>query len=434
MRCSLAVVLAVVTLLAATAVTGRAAPAPVEITMWSHWMVEPGKRAWIEEVTKQYSEARPNVRFKIVSYGDKADLFTQLRAINQAGGTGAPDIHTVDARPLFQIPWERSGWLLNLKGKLVAGNWDKDLLGQFSYNEGIWGVPVEGFGIFMWYDKRLAAKLGVEISKDGIISMTQFDVAAQKARAAGISPLMQGFQNINAFASHWPVGVMTTCAGAEKTLDTIAPWLQKYPYTDPDIKRCLDLATSLIPRYFNPDAATLTNTEGWQRFAAGRGLFHVDGSWITGRVKQAIEQGGASPGFEFGVARFPTLPGGKSNGIIQWGAGSGWGISRFTKNPDAAVDFFNFIAAKQRGARWLELTEVPTGIVSALPAKLPEIVRAQLELKAQGPVLSPPIYFTPIGDEEVFWRTGMSRFYSDPTYRAGEFLEELQRLRTRARR
>ena len=432
-RLSLATTLVVGLILGAVAAFAGSA-APVEITMWSHWLVEPGKAAWIKEVTKQYEESHPNVKFNLVSFGDKADLYTQLRALNQAGGKGAPDIHTLDFRPLFSIPWERSRWLLNLKGKLDESHWDKGLLGMASYNNGIWGVTVEAFGIFLWYDKKLASKLGLEMPKDGIVTLAQFDAMAQKARSAGLIPLVQGFQNLDAFASHWPVGMTLSCAGGEKALNTIAPWLQIYPYTDPEIVQCLERAVSLIPKYFNPDAATLTNVEGWQRLAAGKGLFTAEGSWLPGRVMQAIEQGAAPPGFEVGALRFPTVPGGKGDGVVQWGAGSGYGASAFTKHPDIVVDYFNFMSTRQRGARWLELTEVPTGMVSDMPAKLPDILRTQMEFRAAGPVLSPPIYFTPSGDEEVFWRRGMSRFFADPKYTAKEFLEELQRLRLKAKR
>lgn len=432
-RHCIAVTLAVAVVLGATAVFAGA-PTPVEITMWSHWLVEPGKAAWIKEVTQQYEQSHPNVKFNLVSFGDKADLYTQLRALNQAGGKGAPDIHTLDFRPLFSIPWERSGWLLNLKGKLDESHWDKGLLGMATYNNGIWGVTVEAFGIFLWYDKRLATKLGLDIPKSGIVTLAQFDAMAQKAKAAGLFPIVQGFQNLDAFASHWPVGMTISCAGGEKVLNTIAPWLQKYPYTDTEITRCLEQAVSLIPKYYNPDAATLSTVEGWQRLAAGRGLFTTEGSWLPGRVMQAIAQGAAPAGFEFGALRFPTVPGGKGDGVVQWGAGSGYGASAFTKHPDIVVDFFNFMSTRQRGARWLELTEVPTGMISDTPAKLPDILRTQVEYTTAGPVLSPPIYFTPIGDEEVHWRKGMARFFADRAYQVKEFLEELQRLRLKAKR
>lgn len=411
----------------------HAGQAPVELTMWSHWLVEPGKAAWIKSVAQQYEQAHPNVKLNLVPFGDKADLYTQLRALNQAGGKGAPDIHTLDFRPLYSIPWERSGWLLNLKGKLDESHWDKSLLSMATYNNGIWGVTVEAFGIFLWYDKRMAAKLGLEIPKNGIVTLAQFEAMAQKAKAAGIYPLMVGFQNLDVYASMWPVGLLLSCAGGQKTLDTIAPWLKKHPYTDPEIVRCLEQAVSFIPKYYNPDAATLTNVEGWQRLGAGKALFSADGSWLPGRVQQTIEQGAAPKGFQVGAIRFPTVPNGKGDGVVQWGAGSGYGISAFTKHADIAVDFFNFMSTRQRAARWLELTEVPTGMLADMPAKLPDILRTQVEYRTDGPVLSPPIYFAPKGDEEVYWRKGMARFYSDKNYQVKEFLAKLQRLRAKAK-
>jgi ABC-type glycerol-3-phosphate transport system substrate-binding protein len=427
------IVIAFVVLSGAGPLLAQAGQAPVEITMWSHWLVEPTKAAWIKEVVQQYEQAHSGVKVNLVPFGDKADLYTQLRALNQAGGKGAPDIHTLDVRPLYAIPWERSGWLLNLKGKLDESHWDKSLLGMVSYNNGIWGIPVEASGLFLWYDKRLAAKLGLEIPKNGIVTLAQFDAMAQKAKAAGLHPLMAGFQNSDVYASFWPVGLLISCAGGQKTLDTIAPWLKKSPYNEPEFVRCLEQAVSTIPKYYNPDAATLTTMESWQRLAAGKALFSADGSWLPGRVNQAIEQGGAPKGFQFGALRFPTVPGGKGEGVVQWGAGTGYGISAFTKHPDVAVDIFNFMSTRQRAARWLELTEVPTGMLPDMGAKLPDILRTQIEYCTDGPVLSPPIYQAPVGDEEVAWRKGLARFYSDTRFTAKAFLDELQRLRAKVK-
>lgn len=401
---------------------------PVELKIWSHWG-EPGKQAWIESVIADYTAANPNVTISVEWYGDKADLYTQLNAVSQAGGANAPDIHTVDFRPLGHIPQQENGWLLNLKDGLDTSHWDPGLLGAATFDDGIWGVPIESFGIFLWYDKSLFAKWGVTVPEDGRITLEQFDQIAALAKQEGMFTVAQGVLNLTAFSAHYPVGMLLNDLGPDRIYDIVAE--AKEPFNTPDLVAALQRIVDTLPTTFNPDVATLNQREGAQIFFARKAAFTVEGSWLPGWFRDAKTQGGIADDFDLGVLRFPTLPEGKGDGVVQWGAGSGWGASVFTKHPDEVIDFLNFASSAEYGTRWVEMTDVPTGMSAPIPPEASELVRQQLAWQKEGPSISPAIYQIPAGDLEVFWKEGLTRFFADPGYSAQEFLDGLQKIRER---
>lgn len=411
---------------AAETPTTVVAEEPIELTLWSHWG-ESGKGDWIEATIAAYEEQNPNVTIKVEWYGDKADLYTQLNAANQAGGENAPDIHTVDFRPYGHIPQQQNGWLLDLKGGLDASHWDPGLLGAATYDDGIWGVPIEAFGLWMWYDKTLFSEWGIEIPEDGRVSGELFDEIVAKAAENDMFVVAQGIQNLPIFAAHFPLGMALNDAGIDTMYNAFVTG--DLPYNDPALVTALQTAVDRIPGWFNPDVPTLTLTEGAGVFFQHGAAVTVEGSWLPGWLKTAVEDGAAADGFDLGMMRMPAYPGAVDDGAIQWGAGSGWAGSAFTKYPEVVTDFINFASSPENAFAWVEMTDVPTGMVTDIPDSASELVRTQLKWQQDGPTISPALYQTPAGDEEVFFKEGLSRFFSDSNYTAQEFLDEMQRIR-----
>lgn len=430
----IATALFVVATLCLTAGGTREAAVPkdtAEIVVWSHWGGEPGKRAWIDEVVAAYQRQNPNVTFKFEWYGDKGDLYTQLNAVSQAGGRNAPDIHTVDFRPYGHIPQERNGWLLNLKDGLDTSLWDPGLLSAATYGGGIWGLPIESFGIWVWYDRKVFSEWGIEVPADGRVSWELFQVIQRKAAENNMHVIGQGIQNIPPFAAHFPVGMLLNYIGPDIVREAVITG--ERPYNDPEMVRGLQAVVELIPRLFNEDVATLATFEGAGIFFNRRAALTVEGSWLPGWFGLVRADGAAPADVDLDIMRFPLVPNGRGNGVVQWGAGSGWAASVFTKHPDIVIDFFNFIATPERGTRWIELTDVPTGIAASIPASASELIRKQISWQQDGPAISPAIYQVPAGDEEVHWVRGLTRFFVDRNYTAKEFLDEMQRIRERSR-
>ncbi|MFD1048901.1 extracellular solute-binding protein [Kibdelosporangium lantanae] len=87
--------------------------------------------------------------------------------------------------------------------------------------------------------------------------------------------------------------------------------------------------------YLTTGFAGLKGDDSWAKFAAGEGVFHLDGTWITPDLKQAM---GDNVGF--------TLPPEKDGqATVTGGTGLPWAISAKSKNPDAAAAYVNFITS-----------------------------------------------------------------------------------------
>jgi len=420
---------------AAVAVMAGAAPISVlaqdeatELTIWSHW-VEPDKKAWIEEVIADYTAENPNVTINIEWYGDKADLYTQLNAANQAGGENAPDIHTLDFRPLGHIPQQLNGWLLNLDQGLDTSHWDEGLLGAGTYDGGIWGLPIEAFGIWVWYDKTVFDDWGIQIPEDGRVDQALFDQIVAKAKENDMLVFGQGVQNLTNFAAHYPIGVALNMAGKDEVAAAVISG--EKPYNDPAFVEALQVAVDQIHTdgFFNKDVPTLTLNEGAGLFFNRKAAMTAEGSWLPGWYKGQADDGAAPADVDLQIMRFPIFDGAVDDGVVQWGAGSGWGASAFTKHPDTVIDFFNFMSTPERAFKWIEMTDVPTGMVTEIPESASDLVRTQLAWQKDGPAISPAIYQVPAGDEEVAWNEGMVRFFADPNYTAQEFLDMMQSIR-----
>jgi hypothetical protein len=184
-----------------------------------------------------------------------------------------------------------------------------------------------------------------------------------------------------------------------------------------------------IPEWFNQDVPTLTLHEGANKFFNREAALTVEGSWLPGWLRGLQDDGAAPEDVDLQIMRFPYLEGAVDDGVVQWGAGSGWAASVFTEHPEVVVDFFNFMSTPERAFRWIEMTDVPSGMVTEIPESASALVRTQLSWQADGPAISPAIYQVPAGEEEIAWNEGMVRFFADPNYTAQEFLDNMQRLR-----
>jgi ABC-type glycerol-3-phosphate transport system substrate-binding protein len=404
-----------------------AAEEPVELTIWTIWGTVPDKRSWIEDVVAAYEQANSNVDITIEWFGDKADLYTQYNVVGQAGGANAPDILTADVRPLRHIPNQQAGWLLDLDEGLDRSHWDADLLGLSTYDDGTWTIPIEAFTFSLWYNASTLRDWGIEIPEDGRISWDLFMQIVEKASAEGLYTLAQGVQNAPHWAATYPMMYVLNALGPEYV--TKVAVAEELPWNDAPLVEALQSAIDLIPSLYNPDVASINETEGRQLLFSNRAVFVPDGSWLPSEMARARDEGSVVDGMDLQPARFPTPPVGVGDGVVQWSAGSGWAASAFTKHPETVVDFFNFLSTPEWGAEWIERTAIPTGIVTSPDAEVEQLTATQLARVADGPSTSPAIYQIPFGDEEVYWKEGMTRFFADPGFTAQEFLDEMQRLR-----
>jgi raffinose/stachyose/melibiose transport system substrate-binding protein len=183
-------------------------------------------------------------------------------------------------------------------------------------------------GIF--YNHALMAKLGLHVPK----TVSQFSAELATAKAKGVTPII--CSNEDGLTGHLFDMLLGDYMGAQG-IDDVIDNVPGSNLDTPDAVAAADLLGSWMSAgYFNSDANAIQQTQSYQEFGAGDGLFLVSGSWI--------ESGGNFPAsFNYGMMPFPPLTVGgpyvgmESNDLA-------FSISAKSAYPDQAAQFVNWLS------------------------------------------------------------------------------------------
>ncbi|MFJ9429309.1 ABC transporter substrate-binding protein [Streptomyces sp. NPDC101490] len=189
-----------------------------------------------------------------------------------------------------------------------------------------WAAPA-GFSVVgVYYDKPLAAKLGIKAPTDRL----EFEAALAKAKAAGQLPIQLG--NLQGHSSFIVQSVIDSSEGAGYT----SAWVHGKPGSSVLSRGGWDGARTLASwakaGYLPPGANGNDLPASVAEFTKGKGLFLFDGSWDA----QVIEK--AMPG-KAGFFPFPGV-GGRATGI---GTSVAYAIPAKAEHPDVAAAFLDFM-------------------------------------------------------------------------------------------
>ena len=232
----------------------------------------------------------------------------------------------------------------NLDPYVAAYGWDKaypsteldqwraDATGAQLGSGHLWAAPA-GFSVVgVYYDKKIAAKLG--IAPPTTFAGFQADLA--KAKAAGQLPIQLG--NLAGHSSFVFQSLADTVDGAAKS----TAWAYGVPGSSIDspggTTAAQDLASWAKQGYL-PAGANGTDLPGSVAdFTKGQGLFLFDGSWDAATIDKAMPGG----------AGFLPLPGATAaSPVTGIGTSVAYAIPTKAKNPDLAAAFLNFMGSAQ---------------------------------------------------------------------------------------
>ncbi|MFE9040226.1 extracellular solute-binding protein [Streptomyces sp. NPDC007818] len=190
----------------------------------------------------------------------------------------------------------------------------------------LWAAPA-GFSVVgVYYNKEIAAKLGIEQPTD----RDAFEAALAKAKAAGQLPVQLGnLQGHSAF-------IVQSIADASDGVGYTSAWVHGKPGASIQSRGGQDGARTLASwakqGYLPSGANGYDLPASVAEFTKGKGLFLFNGSWDA----QVIEK--AMPG-KAGFFAFPDYDG-KVTGI---GTSVAYAIPAKAKNPDVAAAFLDFM-------------------------------------------------------------------------------------------
>jgi raffinose/stachyose/melibiose transport system substrate-binding protein len=287
-----------------------------------------------EEFTRQF----PNVTFDI-----KEDQFANLME-------NSPRVLSEDNAPdLIRLPsisdLVANGLLHNMEGYFTDFGWDKFPAGQLVQlrageggrprGEGaLWAMGLNYSMTGVFYNKELAAQIGMT---EPPTTLAELDAVMQKAKDAGIVPIMQWNKGTGGLA--FP---LQNLMGAYGPPEPINDWIfQKDGATidTPANQQAADHLEGWVKAgYFTPDANAIEYAQMMSRFMGGEGLFIFNGDWESGNFDKNANG-------KFGFFLMPSVEADGRHAAMS--APLTFGIGAKAKNPDCAAFFFNWVATNE---------------------------------------------------------------------------------------
>ena len=211
------------------------AAADTTVTMWSHFADHQGVRAVFEEVVKRYEANNPGVKLKI-SFYEKNALFAAQSTALRAGK--APDILYFE----LEFPeYIESGFLLPLDGKVDLDRYVPYAREALTFNGKVYAFPVQAYSNELYYSRDLMKKLGFELPPDKQVTQERFLEMVKKARAEGITPIVQGIGDRPYPGAYVLQELLLRRLGKD---DYRNLWIGKHSFQDPASSRCWSTSSS----------------------------------------------------------------------------------------------------------------------------------------------------------------------------------------------
>ena len=326
----------------------------------------------IVDLTKEFTRQYPNVKWH--NRQDQFAVITQNAPLTLSG-PNPPD--------LMRMP-QLSGLvhdhlLKNLDGYFTQYHWDQFPSSQLaSLRAGpsgsprgagsLWAMGVNFSLTGVFYNKTLAAKIGMTTAPT---TVAQLDAILAKAKAAGITPIVQ----FNGGATGGLLFPLQQLMAAYGPPDPINNWI--FDKSGANINTPSNLAATthlqqwIKAGYFNADANATDYATMMSKFEHAGGLLIFDGDWESGNFDKVM------PG-NVGFFLMPPLNAGGKHAAMS--APLTYGIAATAKHADCAAFFLNWVATNAT-ARKINVAEGgsnPGGPSSLpIPAVKPGSVGAQ---------------------------------------------------------
>jgi raffinose/stachyose/melibiose transport system substrate-binding protein len=329
-----------------------------KLTLWTIWNAEPRKSA-LNEIVVGFEKANPGVKVEISNVEPDA-YKTKIKVA--LGGADTPDIYFVWSGEKMLHSFVRGGNCLDLTPYLDAdgGEWRQRIvpasLQPYVYDNKTWGVPYLLQCTFMFYNKDLLAKNGVEVPKtwDDLIA------ACKKLKAAGVTPIALG--NLKKWpAHHYACCLFQRLMGQDAVMAQYDP-MGPGDYKDPGWVKSLQMFDDFQKQgFFNPSPNGVDRDDSRVLFYTEKAAMFYTGTWD---FSQFSEGGPAPSAFwsKWDFVNFPAVTGGKGEQDALEGSPDGYVVSSKTKNPELAVAFLKYMTsvevAKAFAGKCKELVQV----------------------------------------------------------------------------
>ncbi len=301
----------------------------VTLTVWES---RNGPDEFIKQAGEAYTAKNPNVEIKYVNV-ELGDAVNQV-TLDGPAGIG-PD--------LFAAPHDRLGSLVSaglVNPTVNADEIKKNVLGACStaltYDETMYGYPVSAETYALFYNKDLISENEVPKTWDELIAWAKAFNKANPGKYGFVMDVSNGYYTI----------VFTTADG-NRLFGPDGTDTTNTNINSEDSIKGMQLLQRLRKEVFDVPAADINTSTADAAFQSGTAAMHITGLWNVVPFEDA--------GINFGVTTLPSLPGDDTPAASFSGTRAMF-VSAYSKNPDEAADFAQFLLTPEMQKLRFDLT------------------------------------------------------------------------------
>ncbi|WP_249902226.1 extracellular solute-binding protein [Paenibacillus sp. PK3_47] len=351
-------------------------PEKITLTFRHFWIKEHDRPllAIYEEVVQEYQKDHPNV--KVNFEGLDQTIHREQKLKNEMVTGTPPDMFVLFGGAEIE-PYVRSNRLMDLTDFVM----ENGLRNQFSdlhlwtFDNHIYGLPIEGNAEPLYFNKTLFNKLGIKIPE----TVDELDSAVRKLKNAGVIPFALGNED------RWPALIF-----AHYLMDRYAgPELIQKLVTGEDHATFQNTAYSQAFRHlekwigegaFSPSSNDLSPENAVKLFTSGQAAMYLNGNWDI----NLFSGNEAPPGFqnEVGVIPFPALAKGTEPSIAGgYTIGIGLSSSLTGAKREAALELMKAFYTKEIQTRIVyEGLRIPSMRIAFDPEKTGPVFAQVMEI------------------------------------------------------
>jgi glucose/mannose transport system substrate-binding protein len=279
-----------------------AAAADKKLEVFS-WWTSGGEAAALDALFQAYGKADPGV--EIINATVAGGGGSAARPVLQARLAGGNPPDTWQAHPGWELlgQYVEANYCAPITELYKSEGWEKavpkTLTDLMSRDQQIYAVLVGVHrGNVLWYNKKLLQKHGINVGDK--MTMEEFFAAADKLKAAGVTPLAVGDKDIWASAQIFE-NILLATVGPQGWNDLFSG---KMSWEDPKVKKAAETYAKIL-EYQNTDHSALSWDQAVKAMMEGRCAFTTMGDWTYGELAKAKMKDNE----DFGWVSFPGTDG-----------------------------------------------------------------------------------------------------------------------------
>jgi glucose/mannose transport system substrate-binding protein len=295
------------------------------------WWTGGGEAAGLTKVIAIWKKQNPNIKFVNSAVAGGAGTNAMAVLNQRLSANDPPDSFQGHAGSELQ-DYIKNGDLEPLNALYRKAGFGKkmprQLLNQITYKSKLYSVPVNIHRAnVLWFNPKVLKDAGISAPPK---TWGQFIAALQKAKAAGVIPLVVAEQWTN---MHLFETILLSTVGQKRYA---ALWKGNGSWTSPAVKTAVARYAQVLS-FTNSDAASLTWQDASKLVVDGDAAFNIMGDWANGYFTELKKK----PKVDYGWAPVPG-----TGGTYQWLSDS-FTLPKGAPNRAAAIKWLTLLGSKK---------------------------------------------------------------------------------------